>query len=499
MNFKKIIFLLGFLLPYLTIQAQWTQIGNDIDGVIAEEQFGWSVSLSDDGSILAAGAPYNDDGNDNAGQVRLYQNVNGDWVQLGQSISGITIGEGFGRAISMSADGSIVAAGAPFYGDWAGRVRVYQNQNGVWTQLGQDLEAQSNGELFGNAISLSDDGMTLAVGAIYNNVNGAFTGQARIFQYTNGSWVQIGNNLSGDAENDFFGYSVSLSADGEIVAISAAINTSNGSSNIAYTRVYQNTNGNWVQLGQDINGDTVGDQLGSSISISADGTTLALGATSADGGNGDFSGEVRVYAYNNGDWTQVGQGIPGEAAWNFFGSSVSLSTDGTIVAAGASASDDNGMDAGHARVFKNTNGIWVQVGHDIIGEAAEDRFGAAVALNADGTILAAGASLNDGNGNIAGHVRVFAGIIDAVEDYPELESNVSIFPNPTTGKVQLIATSGQLGQISVLDISGRILLSTPYTDNTSEGAIDFSAFANGVYFIRIQAEKTIRTVRVVKQ
>jgi hypothetical protein len=64
-------------------------------------------------------------------------------------------------------------------------------------------------------------------------------------------------------------------------------------------------------------------------------------------------------------------------------------------------------DAGHVRIYKNTNGTWTQVDTDIDGEAAYDWFGWSVSLNNDGSTVAIGARRNDGNGTNAGHVRVY--------------------------------------------------------------------------------------------
>lgn len=498
-NMKKIILLLGFLIPSLAIQAQWTQVGNDIDGQAPGDGLGWGVSLSDDGNILATGAPYNDGGGDNAGAVFLYQNMNGTWAQIGQPILGTADGDGLGRALALNADGSIVAVGAQFHNSWKGIVRVYQNQNGSWTQIGQDLEGDEEGDIFGSAISLSDDGTIMAVGALYNSTNGAFSGQVRIFQNINGSWVQMGSDLLGDVENDFFGYAISLNSDGSILGVSAPINVSNGSTNMAYTRVYQNMGGSWMQIGQDIMGSSFNDQMGASISISANGSTLALGAPNADGGNGNFSGELRIYEYDNGTWSQIGQAIPGEVTLDFFGSATSLNADGTIVAAGATASDDNGSDSGHVRVFKNNNGAWVQIGHNIVGEAVDDRFGVSVGLSADGAVLAAGAIDNDGNGDEAGHVRVFHGIISGVEDYLVDDPKLSVFPNPTTGVVQLQTVSGTVGQVSIMDAAGSLLYAQRNSKQASQVSIDLSAFANGIYFVRVQTEENIHIVKIVKQ
>ena len=59
-------------------------------------------------------------------------------------------------------------------------------------------------------------------------------------------------------------------------------------------RIYQYINSSWQQLGTDIDGEAAGDYSGHSVSLSDNGSTVAIGATGNDG-NGDDSGHVRVY------------------------------------------------------------------------------------------------------------------------------------------------------------------------------------------------------------
>ena len=115
-------------------------------------------------------------------------------------------------------------------------------------------------------------------------------------------------------------------------------------------RVYEYSGGSWSQLGSDINGEASSDESGSSVSLSSDGTKVAIGADGNDG-NGSDSGHVRVYEYSSGSWTQVVADIDGEAASDESGHKVSLSADGTKVAIGAIGNDGNGSDSGHVRVY----------------------------------------------------------------------------------------------------------------------------------------------------
>mmetsp|Transcript_3784 Transcript_3784/g.4326 ORF Transcript_3784/g.4326 Transcript_3784/m.4326 type:complete len:114 (+) Transcript_3784:436-777(+) len=108
-------------------------------------------------------------------------------------------------------------------------------------------------------------------------------------------WIQLGSDIDGEGEDDYFGRSVSMSADGLIVAIGAGSNDGDGI-NRGHTRVYtwNSTMSDWIQLGSDINGESPGDWSGSSVSMSDNGQIVAIGARNNDG-NGWSSGHVRVY------------------------------------------------------------------------------------------------------------------------------------------------------------------------------------------------------------
>ncbi|MEN8125973.1 MAG: T9SS type A sorting domain-containing protein, partial [Bacteroidota bacterium] len=286
-----------------------------------------------------------------------------------------------------------------------GHVRVFKNNSGIWEQIGDDINGEAENDYFGNSVSLNSDGSIVAIGTPYNDENGTSAGHVRVFKNNSGTWEQIGNDIDGEAENDSSGETVSLSSDGSVVAIGAPFNDGNGD-DAGHVRVFKNNSGTWEQIGNDIDGEAGNDSSGESVSLSSDGSVIAIGAP-FNNGNGDDAGHVRVFKNNSGTWEQIGDDIDGEAIGDRFGWSVSLSSDGSVVAVGASHNDGNGTNAGHVRVFKNNSGTWEQIGNDIDGEAAIDISGWSVSLSSDGSVVGVGAIWNDGNGTNAGHVRVF--------------------------------------------------------------------------------------------
>ena len=114
-------------------------------------------------------------------------------------------------------------------------------------------------------------------------------------------------------------------------------------------KIYQNLSGSWTQIGGDINGDGNSDSSGGQVEISADGTIVAIGASSSN----SWTGRVRVYQNKLNTWTLLNSDINGAATENYFGTSIGLSADGNILAVGANRNDDFSTEAGQVKVFSN--------------------------------------------------------------------------------------------------------------------------------------------------
>ncbi len=286
-----------------------------------------------------------------------------------------------------------------------GHVRIYELSGNTWIQLGQDIDGEAGGDQSGYRVSLSADGNRVAIGAFRNDGNGPDAGHVRIYELSRRGWIQLGQDIDGENAYDQSGMSISLSADGNRVAIGAPYNRGNGL-HAGHVRIYELSRRGSMQLGQDIDGEAAGDLSGYSVSLSADGNRVAIGAEGNDG-NGGGGGHVRIYELSGNTWIQLGQDIDGEAAGDLSGYSVSLSADGNRVAIGAPSNDGNGGGAGHVRIYELSGRSWIKLGSDIDGETAGDDSGYSVSLSADGTRVAIGAIYNDGNGGGAGHVRVY--------------------------------------------------------------------------------------------
>lgn len=473
---KKLYFL---LFPLISLGQ--TQIGSDINGEAAGDLSGASVSMSSDGTTVAIGAPENDGFGSGTGHVRVYRNVSGVWTQIGADIDGQILGGKSGSSVSLSSNGNVIAIGSPYAGStYKGLICVFQYVSGVWTQVGSVIHGQNNYDGFGTSISLSSDGSVVAVGAPYNTSlsGGLNTGDVRVFRNISGVWTQVGSDIEGEASDDFSGIAVSMSSDGNTVAIGALGNDGNGLSS-GHVRVYRNVSDSWVQIGSDIDGEAANDNYGKVVSLSSDGNTLAVSSY----------GKVRVFRNVSGVWTQISGGILGLTTFVDI-SSHSLSSDGNILAIGARGENSNGYESGQVRIFRYVSGVWNQVGSGINGEASYDKSGTSVSLSSDGTKLAIGAPENNGNGSDSGHVRVY-NLLTVLSSDDFVLSNFSVYPNPTSDLITIsLKNSLQLEKVNIYNTLGQLVKSE------NKETINVNDLESGSYYFEIitnqgKATKTV--------
>ena len=361
--------------------------------------------------------------------------------QIGSDIDGETTNDQSGYSVAMSADGTRIAIGAPYNdsnGDSAGHVRIYTWNGTTWTQTGADINGETADDQSGYSVAMSADGTRIAIGARYNDVDSGNivndTGHVRIYSWDGTTWMQTGDDINGEAEGDRSGYSVAMAANGNRIAIGAIFNN-----NITgHVRIYSWDGTTWMQTGDDINGEAEDDESGSSVAMSADGSRIAIGAPGNDG-TGSGTGHVRIYTWNGTTWTQTGADINGEADGEYLGSSVAMSADGSRIAIGATGNNDNGDAAGQVRIYTWDGTTWTQTGADINGEAEEDRSGWSVAMSADGSRIAIGAPGDEySESDSAGQVRIYS--VPAAPTAPTISSVIA-----ANGSLTVAFTAGTDG------------------------------------------------------
>jgi len=275
-------------------------------------------------------------------------------------------------------------------------------------QLGQDIDGEAINDYSGAQIALSADGMTIVIGADQNDGSGINSGHVRVYSYDPiaNSWIPKGLDINGESSGNYCGSDVDISDDGNTVVIGAKYDNNASGGAAGQTRVFRFISGAWVQLGMDIDGEAAFDYSGYAVSMSSDGNKVAIGSTHNDGSFND-AGSVRVYQYNGSNWLLIGQDIDGEAAGDHSGWSVSLSGDGNTVAIGAKDNDGNGVDSGQVRVYNFNGTSWIQKGQDIDGKVAGDWAGFSVEISNDGNTTIVGSPYNSDLLYQMGHARVF--------------------------------------------------------------------------------------------
>jgi hypothetical protein len=435
-----------------------------------DDRFGTAIAMSADGNTLAVGA-IGEDGNgtgttgnqaDNAfssaGAVYIYVRGATGWTQQAYlKASNPGVGDRFGEALALSDDGNTLAVGASGEDSNAttingasgnnaaadaGAVYVFVRADTTWTQQAYVKPSNAGAaDAFGESVSLSADGAMLAVGApgedssttgviaTAPSVNNTAidAGAAYVFGRSGTTWTQQAYVKASNTDaGDRFGRGVALSGDGRTLAVTAP-SESSGATGVNGNASDNSVNGSgavyvfvrpaasWSQQAY-LKASNTGadDQLGQSLAISRDGNTLALGAPYEDSGGAQSedrvpeSGAVYVFVRSGATWSQQAY-LKSKAifAGDTFGVSVSLAADGNTLAIGAPLGDGNTpgtgdpttrgvIDTGAVTVFVRSGATWaarsyLQASH--IGTS--DEFGTAIALSGDGTLLAVGAPRED--------------------------------------------------------------------------------------------------------
>lgn len=487
---KKITFLLIF--TSFIANAQWNQLGSNIDGQAVNEQFGTTSKLNDDGTVLVVSAPRAMTNGIMTGKVRVFDWNGANWIQRGSDIIGSAQGDIFGDAVSISADGNIIAVGAPGFLNPSylsptgptGYTRIFEWNGSDWTQKGTDITGEAPNDVSGSSISLNSTGNIIAIGASSNNgANGNSSGHCRVYEWNGSAWIQKGSDIDGEAANDFSG-SVSLNDAGSIVVIGASGNDAGGT-NTGQIRVYEWNGSSWIQKGTDIDSDPTNASFGYTNSIDASGTTFIAGGYSFVNGALGF---IKIFTWNGTDWVQKGQTILGTNGSDFLGTAVDINQDASIIAASSLT-----LANGNVRVFKFIGNSWVEQNPIIEGQTAGDQFGRSLSLSSDGSILAAGTPFNDNNGNNAGYVRIFE---NTTLSTTKVDSNtLSFYPNPSKDMVNFVSENA-IERITVYNLLGQEVISKQV--NSNDFNLDISTLSNSTYVVKLTNNNKSQSVKLIK-
>lgn len=476
---KKI--LLFLLVITSTYSFSQTQIGSDINGLNIGDQFGNSISLNSSGNIVAIGGYENDNNGSNSGHVRIFENVGGVWTQIGNDINGISSSDRFGTSVSLNSSGNIVAIGAYLNdenGSNSGQVRIFENEGGIWTQVGNSINGEFNQDYFGSSVSLNSSGNIVAISSPNNNNGSNSIGHVRIFQNVSGSWVQLGNDIDAEIQTNPSGGTsifVNINSTGNIVAVGNGPNNNENGDNAGHVRIFENISDVWTQIGDDINGENGNDYSGLSLDLNNDGDIVAISSLYNDD-NGQNSGQVRIYENIGGAWIQKGADINGISSGDYFGSYVALNSNGNTLAVSSSNNGDN-EDVGYVYIYEYLNNHW-EFKAMINGEGSGDRFGLSLSFSHDGDILAIGAPSSASFAS-AGYARIF-NLSDALSLNDFEFRNIKLFPNPVYNQFTIeLKDTIELEKVSIYNQLGQLV------KTSREVTTDVRELSSGLYFVEV--------------
>lgn len=376
------------------------EVGGYLTGSQGDET-GKSISMSADGRYLAIGYVQTLTG---PGKVQVFRWFNGRFEEYGTPILGGKKGDKFGYSISLSENGQEIAIGAPNADNNYGYAVVYKFnfQDSVWRQMGDKLKYYFYNGHAGSAVALSGNSQRLAVGIPRaNNYDGA----TLIYEKNEkkNGWRRV-TTIHGE-QGELMGSALAFSRSGNTVAISAVLSpTPEGPRGRVYVLRYTTS---WKQIGNPLSG---ADLFGRSVSLSADGNSLAIGSTGFDKDSLKDTGACEVYEYFLNGWERLGSKIEGEVNKERSGYSVVLSGDGARLSCG-------GPGNSVVRVYSKFGSSW-QLNEKILGGSGAG-FGSALAMNYYGTRLVVGAPSDRNQGIVS--------IYDPVDGF-ELQAVPSSMP-----------------------------------------------------------------------
>lgn len=309
----------------------WSQLGNAF-------QRSTQIAMDKDGKRVAV--RYN-------GNVEMFDWDRDEWKSVGGLITSFSAD---GGSLGLSSDGKRVIIGDPDFNNMQGRVYVSKKEGSSWVQVANTLYGDSNGDEFGDSLAISDHGDRIVIGAPKTDLS---EGVVRAYELFNDEWIQMGQTLRGDGLLEYYGGSVAMSLDGDTIAIGANGAAAGRGGVMVYT--WDKDDERWNVLGSEITGDSVSDNFGWSVDLSADGRRVIIGSPSSDnGGSAPGTGLARVYDWSGSAWVQKGEDIVGGGYSERLGESVSITGDGKAILVGGSGADciDQQFFCGMVQVFE---------------------------------------------------------------------------------------------------------------------------------------------------
>ncbi len=510
------------------VDGEWTEIQKIVaSDRYTDDFFGASVSISGDYAIVGA---HQEDENatgdqtlSNSGSAYLFKNNSGTWTEV-QKIVASDRGDVdyFGYSVSISGDYAIVgayledenAAGSATLSN-PGSAYIFKNNAGTWSQIKKLVASdRADEDFFGFSVAISGDYAIVGAYQEDENTGGTDTkanaGAAYIFGNNSDTWTQVQKIVAFDrGVGDQYGYSVSISGDYAVVGSSLEDEDENGNNNYfnagsAY--IYMNNSGTWTQARKLVPTDRANSDLfGSAVAVG--GNYCIAGAYQEDhdaDGLASLSNAGSAYIFKNSVEINVKQNTtniadggnynfghvnPGESSEileftieNSGADNLELSGTPVVTVSGANASDF---------VVDQTS-----ISSTVL-PAETTTFTIVFTPSASGSRIAE-ISINNNDADENPYNFTVTGndssnfVLENISD-----SIVSVYPNPTSGLVNFDFSENQVYNITITDITGKIVLikNNPVNNET----VDISNYSEGIYFVSVKTNEQIITTKLVKK
>lgn len=351
---KHLIFaILSLLIIQSSIAQEWevtNQYANDIYS-------GETMVASDDFEIICIGNMIISGGL--VGEVKIFQKMEDDYQQLGNTIIGEENEDRFGENIGITSNGQKIAIGAIGNGTHGGYVKTYEWDGINWIKRGETLMSSNEDDDFGTAVQLSGDGNLMVVGG---GGNGYFV----TYEWNENDWLQKGDTVMSISDSTFsLGDELSLTEDGGFLAVAAPFaENPNGDSQRGMVQVYKYESEKWTERGSAIYSGSERDGFAREISFSSDGNTLAIGAIITKNSFLNV-GSVSIYRWDESDWKQIGDDLYGKSDLDWYGNSIDISYDGARVITASRKYSSSNFNLGFVRVLDINNSNWEISGNDM--------------------------------------------------------------------------------------------------------------------------------------
>jgi len=365
--------------------------------------FDISIAISSDGSRVAVGGNgISSEEHVNVGVVYIFLKTSTGWTQEARLVaSNEPANKWFGNSVAISANGSTIVVGAGNYNinpNVAGSAYIFLRTGTTWTQVSKLAPNDGKkGDCFGGSVAISADGARVAIGAMWEDLgNTPRAGAVYIFSRSAYVWSQEAKLVASDRTSFAnFGNSVSISGNGDKVIIGEYESKSQEIYRAGAAYIFSRNGVNWAQESKLVASDkAANDTFGYSVSISGDGSRVAIGSPNCDIENAGCAGAVYVFSHDNVTWVQEAKLTANDGnAYDNFGWSVSMSSDGARVAIGVRCSSPaDVVKAGAAYIFSWDGTMWSHKSKLVAGDKSiNDFFGHSIAISSNGARVVIGA------------------------------------------------------------------------------------------------------------